>query len=83
MARRKGIKFALLERPRGGKGLFVLAGGKRRPTTRLLYDVSKSAVRVPPTPTLARTLRRVNARTAAILHRAVLDELRRAKVFGY
>jgi hypothetical protein len=83
MAKRRGQKFALLQRPKGGKGLFLLGGGKRKASTKLLYDVSRSSVRVPAAPTLARTMHRMNARTPAIVHAAVLKELRRNKVFGY
>jgi hypothetical protein len=83
MARRKGQKFALLERPGGGKGLFLLGGGKRKLTTKLVWDVSRGSVQVKPEPTLQRALRYVEPKLVAIQQDAVLTQLKRNKVLGY
>lgn len=83
MARRKGRKVALLERPRGGKGFFLLGRGKRKVSTRLLWDLSRGSVRVKPSPTLQRTLARVEPRLADIHRDAVVEQLRRHKILGY
>lgn len=83
LARRKGQTVALLERPKGGKGLFRLMGGKRKVRTRLLWDFSKRAVRVPAEPTLQRTLKAVERKGEHILQASILSELRRNHVFGY
>jgi hypothetical protein len=83
MARRRGERVALLERPRGGKGLFRLTGGKKKPQTRLLWDLSRSSVTVKPTPTLQRTLTRIQPRLVEIHRDAIVEQLRRHKVLGY
>ncbi len=84
MARRAGSKVALLERPRGGKGLFKVLGGKRRTTgTRLLWDVSKGSVRVPPSHTLKRSLGRLNPKLQSIYYASIVQQLQRLNVFGY
>ena len=83
VARRAGNKVALLERPKGGKGLFLLGGGKRKITARLLWDVSRGSVKVPPTHTLQKSLKSSNTRFAHIQYNAVIDQLRRNRVFGY
>lgn len=83
MARRKGTKFALLERPKGGKGLFRVMGTQRKPKTRLLWDVSRSSVRVPATPTLKRTLSMMGPRMLELHHAALLEQLKRHHIAGY
>lgn len=83
MARRSGTKDVLLERPKGGKGIFRVSGGRRRLQLRLLWDVSRGAVRVPRAPTLERSLARLQPKLGPILHAATLEQLRRARVFGY
>jgi hypothetical protein len=83
VARRKGQTVALLERPKGGKGLFNLMGGKRRIRTRLLWDFSKRAVRVSSAPTLQRTLSAVSRKIPHILMASTLEQLKRARILGY
>lgn len=83
MARRKGQKVALLERPKGGKALFRLTGGRKKVQTRLLWDLSRGSVRVKPTPTLQRTLARIQPRLAEIHRDAVVEQLKRHKILGY
>jgi hypothetical protein len=83
VARRKGQTIALLERPKGGKALFKLMGGKRRIKTRMLWDFSKRAVRVHSEPTLQRTLTAVSRKIPHILMASTLEQLRRNRILGY
>jgi hypothetical protein len=83
-ARQDGHKTVLLERPKGGAGLFRVGGGKRRKATlRLLYDVSRSSVRIRPEPTLQRTLRALEPKLPHMYQAALIDQLRRHKLLGY
>lgn len=82
-AKRAGRRFVVLPRKNGGKGLYLITGGRRKFKTRLLYDVSRGSVRVPPQPTLTRTLDRIEVRVQQLHYKALLDELRRHKVAGY
>jgi hypothetical protein len=83
MARRKGERVVLLERPKGGKGIFRLMGGRKKLKVRMLWDFSRSSVRVPPEPTLQRTLKRIEPQMAAIHRDAFVEQLRRHKILGY
>jgi hypothetical protein len=77
VARRAGLKFALLERPSGGKGLFLLGGSKRQPTTRLLWDVSRGSVQVPGAHQLERTLAHVLTQSERVHMDALVQQLTR------
>lgn len=77
VARKAGLKFALLERPSGGKGLFLLGGSKRAPTTRLLWDMSRSSVQVPGAHMLERTLAHVLTQSERIHMDALVQQLTR------
>lgn len=77
VARKAGLKFALLERPSGGKGLFLLGGRKKTPTTRLLWDMSRSSVHVPGAHTLERTLAHVLTQSERIHMESLLQQLTR------
>jgi hypothetical protein len=84
IARRKGERFALLNRSKGGgRGLFEVRGGRRTLRTRLLYDVSRGSVRVPAEPTLQRSIRKSQRAFEQAQYLAVLRQLKRHKVFGY
>jgi hypothetical protein len=83
VARAQGKKVALLERPSGGKGLFQISGGKRKIKTRLLWDLSRSSVRVEPAPTLQRTLKRISPRLPMMAKVAVVEQMKRNRLFGY
>lgn len=83
MARRRGERVVLLDRPNGGKGLFRLMGGKKKLQTRLLWDLSRGSVTIKPTPTLARTLARIQPRLAEIHRDAFVEQLKRHKILGY
>ena len=79
----KGKKVALLERKKGGKGLFAVSGGKRKVRMALLWDLSRGSVKVKPEPTLQRSLRRIESKLDRIHYTELLKQLRRARVFGY
>jgi hypothetical protein len=83
MAKRDGKPVALLERPGGGKGLFKIGGRKNRITARLLWDVSRSSVRVKAEPTLQRTLKRIHRRVEDIHVGAVIEQLKRHRLLGH
>ncbi len=82
-ARREGRKFVLLERPRGGKGLFRLGGGRKKSTVRLLWDLSRSSVRVRPEPTLERSLKAVEPKLGHMYEAALVEQMQRAKLLGF
>jgi predicted secreted protein len=79
----KGNKVALLERKKGGKGLFAVAGGKRKVRLRMLWDVSNRSFQVKPEPTLQRSLAHVRSKLEAIHYSELTKQLRRNRVFGY
>lgn len=76
-----GRKFVLLDTERG-KGIARVTGRKRI-TVRLIWDLSRPSVRVPPTPTLARTVSLLEPLMPAIHRKAVIDQLRFNKVLGF
>jgi hypothetical protein len=95
MAVRQGKQVVLLERPKGGKGLFRVTGGQQRFSSRrraftrralklrLLWDFSKSSVHVPPAPTLQRTLHALEPKLPSMWQAAIVDQFRRHHIFGY
>jgi hypothetical protein len=84
VAIRKGERFAMLNRRKGGgRGLFEVRGNKRGARVRLLYNMSKRSVRVPAAPTLQRSIKRAQYRFERAHYQALLYQLKRWKVFGY
>ncbi|HEY3497680.1 MAG TPA: hypothetical protein VGK73_23440 [Polyangiaceae bacterium] len=93
MARRKGEEHVILDRKNGGQGLYRISGGRQKFTgkrfrrqklrVRLLYDLSRSSVRVPPEPTLQRTLKAVERKMPHIMTASFLEQLRRHHILGY
>ena len=93
MAIQQGNKVALLERSKGGKGLFSITGGQRRfrgkrftqrgLKVRLLWDFSRSSVRVPAAHTMGKAIKALEPKIDHINQAAMLDQLRRYRVFGY
>lgn len=77
MARRSGRKHVFLELERT-KGLFLLAGGKRKPRVEMVWNLSRPSVRIPGTHTLSKTIRAMRPRTAAIVRKAVIAQIERA-----
>lgn len=83
MAKRRGTKYVLLERPKGGKGVFLIGGGKRKTTTRLVWDLSRRSVRIDPHPTLGPTLKRIEPMYPRLMEESLLKQLRFHKCCGY
>jgi hypothetical protein len=83
MAKRGGKKFAILERPSGGPGIFLVSGTKRKLKARLVWDLSRRSAQVPPHRTLEPTLQRVRPRMPDMYADALLKQLKRHRVFGY
>lgn len=82
-AKKKGDKFALLERPSGGSAIFRILGRKNKPKARLIWDFSKGSVIVKPEPTLRRALGRTGREAEDIMAAAVITQMRRHGVLGY
>lgn len=83
IAKRKGIKYAVLVRPSGGRAIFRVMGSKKKPRTRLVWDLSKGSARVKPHPTLGPSLDIINRAMPGIQHRSTIAQLQRFKVLGY
>ena len=83
MAKRRGMKHVVLERPKGGKGVFAIGGGKRKTTTRLVWDVSRKSVRIEPHPTLGPALKRIEPQMPRLMEASLLKQLRFHKCCGY
>ena len=77
LARKQGKSIALLTRPNGAKALFALSGGKRKLKTRMLWDVSRSAVKVHAQPTLERSLAAVKPKLEHMLETSVQQQMQR------
>jgi hypothetical protein len=82
MAAATGKKFVFLDLERR-KGLFRVSGGKRIKQIDLVWDTTSKAHQVHAHPTLAPAVRRVQAELPRIMTRALVDQLKRHKVFGY
>ena len=81
IARKTGSKVALLIRPNGGKGLFLLgAGTKRKLNTRLLWDVSRGSVRVKPEHTLERAIAAVKPKLEHMMAASLTQQMQRFSV---
>lgn len=79
-ARRLGKSFVLLTRPSGGKGIFVLGGGKRSLKMRMLWDVSRRSVHVPAEPTLERSLEAVKPKLEHMMEAALTQQMQRFSI---
>ncbi len=81
VARKQGKKVALLTRPSGAKGLFLLgAGTKRKLNTRLLWDVSRGSVRVHAQPTLERSLAMVKPKLEHMMQASITQQMQRYNI---
>jgi len=65
------------------KGIYRVMGGKRKPTIRKVYDLSRRVTPRPKVPTLQRTLAKALVLAPSIAHAALLRQLRRNNVAGY
>lgn len=82
LAQAQRKRYAVLERENGGKGLFSIVGRKKI-TTRLIWDLSRSSARVPPHPTLEPAMRAVGQRFERIAIDAVTKQFRRHHLLGF
>ncbi len=82
MAKREGRKHVFL-RTENRKGLFKLSGGRRNPRIDLVWDLSKGTVRIPPSRTLASTVRDLMPRLPGFHVDALKDQLRRFHARGF
>jgi hypothetical protein len=81
VARKQGKKVALLTRPSGAKGLFLLgAGTKRKLNTRLLWDVSRGSVKVKRAPTLERSLAHVKPKLEHMMAASLTQQMQRFSI---
>lgn len=69
-------RFVFLELGRR-KGIFRLAGGRRRTRIEMVWDMSRTQVRVPASKTLERSLAAVAPRLPALHREAFIEQLRR------
>lgn len=85
-AAKAGTRFVLLELSGNRFGIFEGIGGlgdDGDTKLRMVWDMSRSSVRVDAHPTLDPALDALLPRLPAIQQRAVIKQLQRAKVFGY
>ncbi len=81
IARKQGKKVALLVRPNGAKGLFLLgAGTKRKLNTKLLWDVSRGSVRVKPSHTLERSVAMVRPKLEHMMQASLTQQMQRYSI---
>lgn len=80
MAKRTGKKYAVLERDKGGMGVFRILGGKRSAKTRLMWVVGRGSSRIKPTPTLEPTIRIVEPRYQRFAADALAHQLRKHRI---
>jgi hypothetical protein len=84
VALRRGDRFAMLHRRKGGgRGIFEIRGGKRNVRTKLIWDTRKRSVRVPAAPTLQSSIKSGMYRFERAHHQALLAQLKRHKILGY
>lgn len=81
-AQAAGKRFVYLDTARH-KGLFRLTGGKRLKSVDMVWDTTSKSHVVHRTPTLQRTITRLEPKMPALMTSALIEQLRRHKVFGY
>lgn len=77
-----GNKFVFLDLGRR-RGIFKVTGGKRKPKVQMVWDMTRRSVRIPPTPTLGPAARATQERMPQFYAEALVQQLKRYKVFGY
>ncbi len=78
----QGGKFVYLQTGKR-KGLFRILGGRRVKGVEMVWDTTSKSHTVPRTPTLKRTITRLEVVMPRLMTSALLDQLKRHKVFGY
>jgi len=81
VARKQGKSVVLLNRPKGGKALFLLGKGtKRKLKARMLWDVSRGSVKVKPEPTLERSIAQVKPKLEHMMQASLTQQMQRFNV---
>lgn len=80
VARKKGKNIVLLTKRNGGKGLFLISGGKRALRTRILWDVSRASVQVHAHPTLQRALDAVKPKLEHMMEASLREQMQRFNI---
>lgn len=75
-----GSKYVFLDLGRT-KGIFRVVGGKRKPRIRMVADLSRRSVVIPPTPTLGPAVRETQKAMPLIYKRALVSQLKRHRLF--
>ncbi len=78
----EGRKFVFLDLEKR-KGLFKLTGGRRSPRVDMVWDTTKKSHHIHPTPTLGPALQRLEVVAPRLMEGALIEQLKRAKAFGY
>lgn len=79
---KSGSKYVFLELE-NSKGIFQITGGRRKPRIRMIWDISRGSVVIPPHPTLGPALESLGYMMPRIHAQAFLEQLRMHGVFGY
>ncbi len=80
-AARSGSKYVYLNLSKS-KGLFKVIGGRKRPKLRMVADLSRKSVKVPPHPTLGPSVKIVRRSADSIYRVALLKQVRRHRLFN-
>jgi hypothetical protein len=82
MAIASGSKFVFLELEKS-KGIFKITGGRRKPQLRMVWDISRHAVTIPPHPTLGPAIAKLQPKLMNMHYDAIIQQLRRHGILGY
>ncbi len=77
---KSGRRFVFM-RIRQGKGIFKIMGSRSKPRVEMMWDLSRKAVRVGPTPWLAPTIAIVRKRMPGIYRKNLKKQLLRRRLF--
>ena len=75
-------KFAIIERE-GGKTGIVRVTGRKKLNVKLIWDLSRTSVRIKPRPTLQPVVAKLERLAPAIHRRAIIKELRFRRISGF
>ena len=82
MARRAGYKFVFIDaRPYGARGIYELVGRERNMKMRMVYNLDRKTVQIPPNPWLSDTVERVERLVPEIYFSALRFQLDRRGLF--
>lgn len=76
-----GHKFVFLDLGRR-KGIFRVTGGKRRPSVKMVYDLTSTSVVIPKNPTLAPSVAHVQVQLPKLYAKALRFQLKRHGLFN-